>query len=776
VATTAGVRVKNNLYVYASPQKVIAQLPNASRHSFQSRPMRIYTLPFFTFVFFLLSFTPGANATCTLPAPLNLKAINKASCQFTLKWKAVNGATNYTIQYKVSSASDWITVSNIGTVTSYILSGLFPLTAYDTKVAAVCSNGENGAFSSPITTTTLSCSVPAGLSTAAITSSSVQVTWSVPCGESTFKLSYRKTGTATWTMVNNIPAATYLLGGLEPATSYDVKVKSKCGSSFSAFSPVTTFTTAPSSGPPSRKNVLLVIIDDARFDTYAATGGPSFFNDVNISRVANEGVSFELGFPVMSQCAPSRASIVTGLYPHIHGVTTNPPTSVSDTITEITLPQILQSNGYYTGLIGKYHISKNPQPGYDYWMEVHNNDYTNTKYNLNGVNKTINGHQTDVITDSAIGFLHKVPQDKPFFLWFAYKAPHTPLVPRPEDEGVYDDEVMPSPDNFEKYTENYPAFIYNCHASYDSTGISDFYKGYFELLKGVDETLGEVFNELETMGLMDSTLIIFMSDNGYLLGEHYMLEKQVAYEESIHIPIFMRYPDLIDPAKKVKKQIATNIDIAPTILDFAGIPDTFGMQGVSLLQLMNKEVTRKEMMYEFFNDDCLPDIRAIRSLDYKYVQYNCSDVTEELFNLTADPEENSNLVNDEAYSAILQEYRDKLTFWRNYYQDFTWDSLYTCSLTNPQRLIHGSQEPLVLLNVFPNPAADAVTVHFMSSEGKPVSIRLYDILGNSVYSSSALETADDFSLVISLAGFPAGNYFLVVEQGSTIYRQLITHE
>jgi N-acetylglucosamine-6-sulfatase len=718
----------------------------------------------------LLLFSFKCFATCTLPPASGLKTQFAASCQLTIKWKKVNGAVSYNIQYKQSAASTWTVVNNIGNTAIYTITATAAGTSYDVKVAAVCASGEEGSYSTTFTTATPSCTKPANVTASSITSTSAILSWATTCGESNFKLSYRKTGAASWINISGLAATNYTLTGLLPSTSYQVKVKSICSGQGSAFSPIVNFTTQ-SSVAVTGKNVLLVIVDDARFDSYTANDGPSFFADSNISRVADEGVNFQLSFPAQSLCAPSRASIATGLYPHIHGVTENPRGGEDDTITQITLPQILQNHNYYTGLIGKYHISNNPQPGYNYWMEMHGNNYFDATWNINGTKLAVPGHNTDVITDSAIGFLHKVPAGKPFFLWFAYKAPHTPMDPRPEDAGLFDDDSMPIPDDFYEYTENAPEFLYDCHYAHDTSFVSDYYRGYFELLQGVEVTLGKVFNELKTMGIMDSTLIIFMSDNGYLLGEHFLLEKELAYEPSMRIPIFMRYPSLIPAGKKINKQIAMNIDIAPTILDFAGIDDTFGMQGISLLKLLDQQVTRKEMLYEFFNHQCVPDIRAVRSINYKYVQYNCSDVTEEFFDLNNDPEENVNLINNPADEGLIQQYRDKLTFWRNYYKDFTWDSLYSCSLSNPQKLPTDGKSPLVLLNIYPNPSSSSIYVHFISSEDAASSVRIVNAIGAAVYAENGSETGTEYSNSFSVQELPPGNYFLILQHGVHSYRQ-----
>jgi len=727
-----------------------------------------YTHPWVKYLLIMLPviYSFQCFAGCPLPAPAGLKSYDITSCQFSVKWKAVSSAVSYSLQYKRNSDNGWEVINGIGNVTSITLSALEANTTYFVKVAPVCSSHEVGTFTTPIVVATLPCTAPDNITFSGISATSATISWEGTCNTSKFNLRYRMKGTSQWTTIANITTTLYTLSGLQSGSTYEVKLKSICGSGSSGYSPSVYFTTLSTAG---HRNVLLIILDDARFDSYSASGGPSFFNDVNISRIANEGVNFTQSFAVLSWCAPSRASIITGLYPHIHGVTDNVTTNY--TLSNVTVAQILQNNGYYTGLIGKYHISGKPQPGFDFWMECHDSDYFNAPFMVDSTLKIISGHQTDIVSDTAISFFHKVPEGKPFFLWLGYRSPHGPPDPRPEDDGLFDNFEMPFPDNYTKYEKNFPEFIYDCHSTDDSAGIYEYYRGYFEMLQGTESRLGDVLSELENMGLMDSTLIIFMSDNGYLIGEHKLIKKQLAYEESMRIPIFMRYPLLIPENTVISDQIALNIDIAPTILDFAGIPDTFGLQGISLIDVIKGNASRTEMMYEFYNDDCIPDIRAVRSLDYKYISYNCTDETEEFFYLNTDPDENNNLINKPAFAALIQEYRDKLVFWRNYYQDFTWDSLYDCSLSNPQRLVNDADKSLALLNTFPNPANASIVVHFISSESATGSLSVINTFGITIHEEIFGEAHTGFSISIPLNHLAAGNYFVVVRHGHHSYWQ-----
>ncbi len=708
----------------------------------------------------------SASATCTLVAPADLKAKNIASCQITAKWKKVTNAADYTIQYRKSGAVTWTIISSTGNTESYLLQALDASTTYEMKIAAVCASGETGMFSNPVTFTTLICTAPADLTASNITSSTAAISWSVICSASKFTLRYRIAGTVEWFGIKSIQETNYVMVGLQPNTTYEIKVESKCKNGDSDYSSSIFFTTLSAN---TARNILLIIVDDARYDSYAANGGPSFFNDVNFSRIAMEGVNFTQAFATLSMCAPSRGTIITGLYPHMHGITDNTPPNVNETLSNITFPEILHDHGYYTGLIGKYHISTLPQPGFDYWMEGHTNKNVDAKFNVNGIAQSIPGHITDVVTDSALRFLDAVPDGQPFFLWLGYRAPHTPQIPRTEEEGIFDNFDMPFPENYYRYETNVPEFNYQCHTYGDSAFIEDYYRGYYELLKGVEIRLGDIFNALTEKGLMDSTLIIFMSDNGYMLGEHWLMEKQLPYEESVRIPIFMRYPPTIEGGSIISDQLVLNLDIAPTLLDFAGITDTFGFQGLSLLDILNGSATRDQMLYEFINKSCVPDLRSVRTSDYKYTMYNCTETTEELFDLVNDPQENVNLIDNPAYSLVLQEYRDRLVYLRNFYQDFSWDSLYECSLTNPERLVSGEQGKPALLSTFPNPASGEIMVHFLSAEKKSGNLQFINAYGAVVWSASINEPFDSYLAPVNISHLPAGNYLVLLTHGNTSY-------
>jgi len=192
----------------------------------------------------------------------------------------------------------------------------------------------------------------------------------------------------------------------------------------------------------------------------------------------------------------------------------------------------MHDNDYYTGFVGKYGFEKFPVPGYDYYCNSSSDEYWNARYQYNSKSwTTINGHKTEIFTDKALEFLNAVPDGKKFMLFLAHKAPHVPYDPRPEDEGIFNSDVMPFPPNYPSYTTNIPSHYPDCNQQYPNPGlVNSNYKDYFELLNGAEWSVDTILNYLQSKHLMDSTLIIFTSDNGILIGEHELGGKELALE------------------------------------------------------------------------------------------------------------------------------------------------------------------------------------------------------------------------------------------------------
>lgn len=485
----------------------------------------------------------------------------------------------------------------------------------------------------------------------------------------------------------------------------------------------------------TRPNILLVLLDDARYQDYAATGGPSWFVTPTIDRIANEGANFKKDYVVLSLCEPSRVSIFTGKYPHHNGFTDN--FQPYDTST-LTIARILRENGYYTGLVGKFLNSFEtfPSADYDYWCAYDGKGtYLPKVFNLNGIDTLIPEQVSVAINDYAVHFLESVPPEKPFYLMISTKAPHPNYVAYPGYENAYHDEQVPFPTNFEGYTKNYPSYIYydNEFLS-DSAGCVDEIQRYYEDLIGVEVGLDSIFSILESSNQLDSTLIIYTSDNGVFIGEHHMQKKRLAYEESMHVPLFARYPAWFAPNTVIDDQFALNIDLFPTFLDAAGITDTFNDDGVSLRALVMQEQQRKIFLFEYFSDTTqkIPDFRCVRSLQYKYIWSSCDQVTEEFYDLVNDPKEDTNQIFNPAYSSLIQDYRYKLDSIRLAVgDDPANDTIIPCSLLNVDTIyldVPARDEPNGF-TLSPDPVAETLTVHFPPVFTGEVKLSIRDMEG-----------------------------------------------
>ncbi|MEO5675500.1 MAG: sulfatase-like hydrolase/transferase [Chitinophagales bacterium] len=413
-----------------------------------------------------------------------------------------------------------------------------------------------------------------------------------------------------------------------------------------------------------RPNILFVMTDDARWDGASVNGAPAYLQTPNFDRIANEGVNFKNFFAVLPLCSPSRSTFYTGLYPHKHGVVNN---AVNLRANIPWISEILHDAGYYTVMAGKLAYKPDSIRGFDDFMISVVESYENSKYLIwtgdTAIQLFVAGHTTDLLTQYVIGKMQTRPPDQPFFIYLPHRAVHVPYRPRGEDSTKFANDTMPYI-NANKYTKNFPSYYYPFNEAGDSAVQAASWRGYFRMLIGVEETFGKILHYMDSVGLTDETLIMYTSDNGDLKSEHLLQGKQLPQEESMLLPMFLRYPIWFPEHKDIYDQLGCNIDWAPTLLDAAQVPDTFGMDGLSLRALANNEVTRDAFMYELWAENYTPAIRVVRSRYFKYINSFCSDTTEQLFDLVNDPLENTNLINDPYYQVVAQYYRCKLDSFR----------------------------------------------------------------------------------------------------------------
>lgn len=438
-----------------------------------------------------------------------------------------------------------------------------------------------------------------------------------------------------------------------------------------------------------RPNIVFVITDDQRWDSLGCTGHP-VAKTPNIDRIAKEGVLFKNFFVCTPLCSPSRASFLTGLYPHQHKVINNDKLGldvISHTLT--TFPRQLREAGYEPAFIGKWHmgLDDSRRPGFDTWISFKGQGvYIDGVVNDNGIERQLDGYMTDSLNRWAVDFVKK-PHTKPFCLYLSHKAVHAPYLPAPRHDPLYADyKFTPQPRN-QADIEGKPAMQRRGprQTMLELEGVAPepaeprrgrgqepqaVVRDQMRCLAAVDEGVGDLFAALESTGQLENTVFIYTSDNGYLLGEHGQMDtKRWAYEEALRVPLLVRYPKLIAPGS-VREAMVLNIDLAPTLLELAGVKSIIPLQGQSFVPLLRdaKAPWRESFLAEYFLEKVVPNPpswQAVRSDRWKYVHYLESDSSDpdsfdELYDLQADPHELKNLARDAAAQSTLATMKTQL--------------------------------------------------------------------------------------------------------------------
>ena len=355
--------------------------------------------------------------------------------------------------------------------------------------------------------------------------------------------------------------------------------------------------TASNAGP---RNVILILSDDHRYDFMGfMPGAPGWLETPSLDRMAAGGAHIANAFVTTALCSPSRASIFTGQYAHRHGVVDN--TSPVPEGTKF-FPEQLQAAGWRTGYVGKWHMGEDsdaPRPGFDFWASFRGQGtYENPELNINGVRQRIPGYTTEILTDQAIGWLRHLSaaaDSAPFFLVLSHKAVHAEFVPAPRHRGRYASRpipypatMAPSPDDtlrprwVQAQRNSWHGVDYMYHGAMQ---FDEFYRRYAETLLALDEGVGTLLDYLEQSGLDRNTLVLYMGDNGFSLGEHGLIDKRHAYEESMRVPMLAWAPGWIEAGTAIEPMVR-NIDIAPTMLQLAGVTSDRPVDGRSFLPLL----------------------------------------------------------------------------------------------------------------------------------------------------------------------------------------------
>jgi N-acetylglucosamine-6-sulfatase len=426
---------------------------------------------------------------------------------------------------------------------------------------------------------------------------------------------------------------------------------------------------APLERLPDRQplNLVFILTDDHRYDALGFMH--PFLETPNLDAMAREGIHFRNAFVTTSLCSPSRASILTGLYAHRHRVVDNQHPVPAGTI---YFPQYLQQAGYDTAFVGKWHMgheTDEPKPGFDRWVSFRGQGtYLPSPGGLNvdGERVPQKGYITDELTDYALEWLEGRSDDRPFFLYLSHKAVHADFVPAERHAGRYRDRQITPPPTFAPPLRDahWPAWTQNQRNSWHGVDfpyhsrldVWEYYRRYLETLLGVDDSVGRVVDHLRRRGWLDKTIVLYMGDNGFAFGEHGLIDKRQAYEESMRVPMLMRAPGV--EGGTVIEQVVANIDVAPTMLEAAGLRAPGGLDGRSMLPLLREGDApwRTELLYEYFwerNFPQTPTVHALRGDRYKYIRYHGLWDVDELYDLQEDPDEAQNLIASPEHREIV---------------------------------------------------------------------------------------------------------------------------
>ncbi len=414
-------------------------------------------------------------------------------------------------------------------------------------------------------------------------------------------------------------------------------------------------------GAGKKRNLVFILSDDHRYDAMGFMGHP-WLKTPNLDRMAQRGLHFQNAFVTTALCSPSRASTLTGQYGHSHGVLDNQTLLPRDLP---TFPQVLQKHGYRTALIGKWHMggeTDEAQPGFDNWVSFKGQGrYENPVINFNGTRREQKGYVTDILTEESVKFI-RANRSRPFMLYLGHKAVHAEFVPAERHKDLYRTEAIPYPKTMADTDATYrgkPDWVrrqrnswhgvdgmYNKQVNFDQ-----FYRDYMRCIAALDESVGTIYNELDSSGLLNDTLFIYMGDNGFQFGEFGLIDKRTMYEASMRVPMIAHCPDLFGTSGRKAGGMALGMDICPTMLEAAGaqIPKT--VQGRSLLPLMQSEQTperwRKEFLYEYFWERAFPQtptVLGLRTDQYSWMEYHGVWDIDELYDVRKDPQQLNNLL------------------------------------------------------------------------------------------------------------------------------------
>ena len=433
-----------------------------------------------------------------------------------------------------------------------------------------------------------------------------------------------------------------------------------------------------------QRNVVYILSDDHRYDYIGFTGKVPWLKTPNMDRMASEGAYCQNAFVTTSLCSPSRASILTGQYSHEHTIVDN---YSPDPGNLIFFPEYLQKAGYQTAFFGKWHMgddSDYPRPGFNHWESFKGQgEYYNPCLNINGeiITYSDSTYTTDLLTQHAIHWLENRNEKKPFFLYLSHKSVHAEFKPAKRHKGMYAGKKIDYPETYlqtktDEYKKlNWPEWVKQQRYSWH--GVDYMYHGaaeldqmvvdYCETLMAVDESIGSVLTWLEENKLDENTLVIYMGDNGFSWGEHGLIDKRHFYEESVKVPLLIRCPELFEGGKTLNAMIQ-NVDIAPTVLECAGVKKPDYMVGESFIRVLQGDTKnwRDRIFYEYYWEydfPMTPTVYGVRTDKYKYIRYQGIWDSNELYDLENDPDEMYNLIDEPEYQELAEKLANEIYDW-----------------------------------------------------------------------------------------------------------------
>jgi arylsulfatase A-like enzyme len=475
---------------------------------------------------------------------------------------------------------------------------------------------------------------------------------------------------------------------------------------------------APALLAQNRPNIIYIMSDDHGSQAISSYGGilKNIMPTPNIDRIGNEGVRFESAFCTNSISTPSRAVILTGKYSQKNGVFT-----INDRLdpNQNNIAKILTNNGYNTAIIGKWHLGSEPQ-GFNYFSVLPGQgDYYDPKFFETGDSASTNfertkkvqymGYSTDIIADNSIKWLENRDKSKPFMLMCQFKAPHRSFVPAERHKDLLKNVTIPEPANIYDTYQGKGDYSERLRQKLENLNKEDlkvqvpknmtrdeqrkwayqlYMKDYLRCVAAVDENVGKLLDYLDKNGLTENTIVVYTSDQGFFMGEHGWFDKRMMYEESLHMPLLIRYPKEIKKGQVNKKDMVMNLDFAPTLLDFAGVAADKEMQGESFRSILDGKRPknwRASIYYRYWMHEDpnhhVPGQYGIRTERYKLIFFYNQSLDKkgtgklsfppswELFDLKNDPTEMHNLYGEKKYSKIILKLKSQLKDLKKQYGD-----------------------------------------------------------------------------------------------------------